>query len=119
MTLFNIITTADLADPVNFTFFLGAMAMTAAAAFFFLSIPLVDGKWKNSILVSGLICGIAAVHYYYMKDAALSGGVTTEIRYIDWILTVPLMCVEFYLILKVAGATTKHLTYLILLDLLT
>ena len=51
MTLFNIITTADLADPVNFTFFLGAMAMTAAAAFFFLSIPLVDGKWKNSILV--------------------------------------------------------------------
>ena len=117
MTLFNIITTADLADPVNFTFFLGAMAMTAAAAFFFLSIPLVDGKWKNSILVSGLICGIAAVHYYYMKDAALSGGVTTEIRYIDWILTVPLMCVEFYLILKVAGATTKHLTYLILLSL--
>ena len=117
MTLFNIITTADLSDPVNFTFFLGAMAMTAAAAFFFLSIPLVDGKWKNSILVSGLICGIAAVHYYYMKDAALSGGVTTEIRYIDWILTVPLMCVEFYLILKVAGATTKHLTNLILLSL--
>ena len=117
MTLFNIITTADLADPVNFTFFLGAMAMTAAAAFFFLSIPLVDGKWKNSILVSGLICGIAAVHYYYMKDAALSDGVTTEIRYIDWILTVPLMCVEFYLILKVAGATTKHLTNLILLSL--
>ena len=117
MTLFNIITTADLSDPVNFTFFLGAMAMTAAAAFFFLSIPLVDGKWKNSILVSGLICGIAAVHYYYMKDAALSDGVTTEIRYIDWILTVPLMCVEFYLILKVAGATTKHLTYLILLSL--
>ena len=117
MTLFNIITTADLSDPVNFTFFLGAMAMTAAAAFFFLSIPLVDGKWKNSILVSGLICGIAAVHYYYMKDAALSGGVTTEIRYIDWILTVPLMCVEFYLILKVAGATTKHLSYLIWLSL--
>ena len=117
MTLFNIITTADLSDPVNFTFFLGAMAMTAAAAFFFLSIPLVDGKWKNSILVSGLICGIAAVHYYYMKDAALSDGVTTEIRYIDWILTVPLMCVEFYLILKVAGATTKHLTNLILLSL--
>ena len=117
MTLFNIITTADLADPVNFTFFLGAMAMTAAAAFFFLSIPLVDGKWKNSILVSGLICGIAAVHYYYMKDAALSDGVTTEIRYIDWILTVPLMCVEFYLILKVAGATTKHLSQLIWLSL--
>ena len=29
----------------------------------------------------------------------------TAFRYVDWILTVPLMCVEFYLILKVAGAT--------------
>ena len=28
----------------------------------------------------------------------------TFFRYVDWILTVPLMCVEFYLILKVAGA---------------
>ena len=96
MTLFNIITTADLADPVNFTFFLGAMAMTAAAAFFFLSIPLVDGKWKNSILVSGLICGIAAVHYYYMRDYwATNAESPTFFRYVDWILTVPLMCVEF------------------------
>jgi bacteriorhodopsin len=64
-------------------------------------------------LVSGLITFIAAVHYYYMREAATSGGVTTEIRYIDWILTVPLMCVEFYLILKAAGATTKHLSTLI------
>jgi hypothetical protein len=24
---------------------------------------------------------------------------------VDWVLTVPLMCVEFYLILKAAGAT--------------
>jgi bacteriorhodopsin len=29
----------------------------------------------------------------------------TEFRYIDWILTVPLMCVEFFLILKAFGAT--------------
>jgi bacteriorhodopsin len=28
----------------------------------------------------------------------------TFFRYVDWILTVPLMCLEFYLILKVAGA---------------
>ena len=36
-------------------------------------------------------------------------GDTTSFRYVDWILTVPLMCVEFYLILKVAGATKSHL----------
>jgi sensory rhodopsin len=28
-------------------------------------------------------------------------------RYVDWILTVPLMCVAFYLILKVAGAKSS------------
>ena len=113
MTITNLITIADLSDPVNFTFFLGTMAMTAASAFFFLSLPQFDSKWRTSILVSGLITFIAAVHYYYMREAATSGGVTTEIRYIDWILTVPLMCVEFYLILKAAGATTKHLSTLI------
>ncbi|NCG04694.1 MAG: bacteriorhodopsin [Bacteroidetes bacterium] len=113
MTLTNLVTIADLSDPVNFTFFLGTMAMTAASAFFFLSLNQFDSKWRTSILVSGLITFIAAVHYYYMREAATTGGVTTEIRYIDWILTVPLMCVEFYLILKAAGATKKHLSTLI------
>ena len=40
MTLTNLVTIADLSDPVNFTFFLGTMAMTAASAFFFLSLNL-------------------------------------------------------------------------------
>jgi sensory rhodopsin len=105
---------AEISDPVGFTFFLGTMAMTAASVFFFLSLPQFDNKWRTSILVSGLITFIAAVHYYYMREAAMKpDGITTEIRYIDWILTVPLMCVEFYLILKPAGATKKHLSTLI------
>ena len=41
----------------------------------------------------------------------------TAFRYVDWILTVPLMCVEFYLILKVAGATKTLLNKMILLSL--
>jgi bacteriorhodopsin len=28
----------------------------------------------------------------------------TFFRYVDWVLTVPLMCLEFYLILKITGA---------------
>ena len=57
------------------------------------------------MLVSGLITFIAAVHYFYMRDYwAATGDSPTFFRYVDWILTVPLMCVEFYLILKVAGA---------------
>jgi bacteriorhodopsin len=101
-------------DYVGFTFFVGCMAMMAAAAFFFLSMNSFDRKWRTSILVSGLITFIAAVHYYYMRDYwASTGESPTFFRYVDWILTVPLMCVEFYLILKVAGATQKLMWTLI------
>ena len=37
----------------------------------------------------------------------------TFFRYVDWTLTVPLMCVEFYLILAKAGATKKLMWQLI------
>ncbi len=97
-------------DYVGFTFFIGSMAMMAASVFFFVQIFLVDGKWRTSMLVSGLITFIAAVHYFYMRDFwAENQASPTEFRYIDWILTVPLMCVEFYLILKAFGATTSLL----------
>ncbi|MDC1456451.1 bacteriorhodopsin-like [Flavobacteriaceae bacterium] len=100
-------------DLVGITFWLGTMAMMAASVFFFLNLNAVDAKWRSSILVSGLITFIAAVHYMYMRDAHAAGDSTTVFRYVDWILTVPLMCVEFYLILKAAGATTKHLKVLV------
>ena len=93
-------------DYVGFTFFIGCMAMMAASVFFFLSMNSVDAKWRTSILVSGLITFIAAVHYYYMRDYwGATGETPTFYRYVDWILTVPLMCVEFYLILRPSGAT--------------
>ena len=89
------------------------MAMMAASVFFFLSLDAGGGKWRTSMLVSGLITFIAAVHYYYMRDANVSGADVTFFRYVDWILTVPLMCVEFYLILAKAGATKKLMWQLI------
>ncbi|KPM31456.1 proteorhodopsin [Croceitalea dokdonensis DOKDO 023] len=102
-------------DYVGFTFFVGCMAMMAASAFFFLSMNDFDKKWKTSILVSGLITFIAAVHYWYMRDYwAVVGESPTFFRYVDWVLTVPLMCVEFYLILKVAGAQKSLMWKLIL-----
>lgn len=97
--------TLQSGDYVGFTFFIGSMAMLAATVFFFLEMKNVDGKWRTSLLVSGLITFIAAVHYFYMRDFWIENGTSpTEFRYIDWILTVPLMCVEFYLILKAFGA---------------
>ena len=101
-------------DPVIFTFFTGYMAMLAASVFFFFERGQVDGKWKTSLLVSGLITGIAAVHYYYMRDYyAATNETPTALRYIDWTLTVPLMCLEFYLLLKPAGAKSSFMWKLI------
>jgi bacteriorhodopsin len=99
---------------VAFTFFIGTMAMMAASVFFFFELSNTEKKWRTSILVSGLITFIAAVHYYYMRGYNLETGQSpTFFRYVDWLLTVPLMCVEFYLITKKAGAKIALLWQLI------
>jgi bacteriorhodopsin len=106
-------------DPVAFTFFTGYMAMMAASIFFFFERSRVSDKWKTSLLVSGLITFIAAVHYYYMRDYYVATGENpTVLRYIDWTLTVPLMCVEFYLLTKAAGAKVSLLWKLIFASVL-
>jgi bacteriorhodopsin len=101
---------------VAFTFFIGTMAMMAASVFFFFEVNSTSEKWRTSVLVSGLITFIAAVHYYYMRGYNLEtgGDSPTFFRYVDWTLTVPLMCVEFYLITKKAGAKLSLLWKLIL-----
>jgi bacteriorhodopsin len=105
----------DVYTYTAFTFFIGTMAMMAAAAFFFMEMRNMEDKWKTSILVSGIITFIAAVHYYYMRDYFTETQTSpTFFRYVDWMLTVPLMCVEFYLITKKAGAKTSLLWKLIM-----
>ncbi|MGC6487270.1 MAG: bacteriorhodopsin-like [Planctomycetota bacterium] len=87
-------------DFVGISFWLISMALVAATAFFFLEIQRVEGKWKTSLTVSGLVTLVAAVHYFYMRDVWVATGSTpTVYRYIDWLITVPLLMVEFYLIL--------------------
>ncbi|MEZ7999843.1 MAG: bacteriorhodopsin, partial [Flavobacteriales bacterium] len=113
--LLGIITKMAPDDYVGFTFFIGYMAMAAAAVFFFFERSRVEDKWKMSLLVSALITGIAAVHYGYMRDYwGTFGESPTFFRYVDWTLTVPLMCVEFYLLTKVAGAKKSLLWKLII-----
>lgn len=87
-------------DFVGVSFWLISMAMVAATAFFFLERGRVSGKWKTSLTVAGLVTGIAAVHYFYMREVwILTDASPTVYRYIDWLLTVPLQIIEFYLIL--------------------
>jgi len=81
------------------------MALVAATAFFFNERTRVSKKWSTSLNVSGLVTLVAAVHYFYMRDVWVNTGSSpTVFRYIDWLITVPLLMVEFYLILS---AVTK------------
>ena len=92
-------------DHVAITFWLISMAMVAATAFFFLERDRVAGKWKTSLTVAGLVTGVAAWHYFYMRGVwVATGDSPTVLRYIDWLITVPLQIVEFYVIL--AAVTT-------------
>ncbi len=114
-SVMDLLTSNSLESYTAFTFFVGTMAMMGAAAFFFLEMRNVPEKWRTSLLVSGLITFIAAVHYYYMRGFYMETQESpTFFRYVDWLLTVPLMCVEFYLITKKAGAKIGLLWKLIL-----
>ena len=88
-------------DFVGISFWLISMALVASTAFFFIETQRVEGKWKTSLTVSGLVTLVAAVHYFYMRDVWIDTGETpTVYRYIDWLITVPLLMIEFYLILR-------------------
>jgi bacteriorhodopsin len=92
-------------DFVGISFWLISMALMAATVFFLWETQGVTAKWKTSLVVSGLVTFIAAVHYFYMRDVWVATQTTpTVYRYIDWLLTVPLLMIEFYLVLS---AVTK------------
>ncbi len=96
-------------DFVGISFWVISMGMLAATAFFFLERGSVASAWKTSVTVAGLVTGIAFIHYMYMRGVWVqTGDSPTVYRYIDWLITVPLQMVEFYLILaavrKVDGA---------------
>ena len=96
-------------DFVGISFWIIAMGMAAATVFFFMERGTVHPGWKTSVTVAGLVTGVAFVHYMYMREVwVMTGDSPTVYRYIDWLITVPLQMIEFYLILaavrKIPGA---------------
>ena len=84
-------------DFVGISFWLISMALMAQR-FLSLGSSKRRCKWKTSLVVGALVCFIAAVHYFYMRDVWVATGETpTVYRYIDWLLTVPLLMIEFLL----------------------
>ena len=98
-------------DYVGISFWLATAIMLAATVFFFVERDRAQGKWKTSLTIAGLVTCIAFWHYLYMRDVWVNTGTSpTVFRYIDWLITVPLQIVEFYLIL--AAVTTVSARFL-------
>jgi bacteriorhodopsin len=117
-TMPSLVFASDLApnDYVGVTFWIISIAMVASTVFFLVERDRVSAKWKTSLTVTALVTLIAAVHYFYMRDVWVSTGESpTVFRYIDWLLTVPLLMIEFYFILAAVTAVSVGIFWRLLL----
>ena len=105
-----------------YLFWVGLVAMGAGAAFFWLSMGTVPKAYRSVNIVAGIICAVAAFHYWkmsgiYVANVAMLfdstgaripgaeiGQFPTAYRYIDWFITVPLLVLEFPLLLRLGKA---------------
>ena len=97
-------------------------AMGASTIFFILSRASVLPAYRPALIVSGLVTLIACYHYVRIlaswNGAFTSGGsgysasgsaFNDAYRYVDWLLTVPLLLVELVAVLALPKAVTKSL----------
>src|SRR5207244_196799 len=79
----------------------------------------VTPRYRNALIVSAMVCGIAAYHYFRIFDnlkESYPPGATTDAphilsgfqfneayRYVDWFLTVPLLLIATVAVLALVG----------------
>ena len=99
--------TIEATDYVAVSFWIATAMMLASTVFFLVERNNVPEKWKTSMTVAALVTGVAWYHYTYMREHwVITGESPLVLRYIDWLITVPLQVVEFYLILAAIGVGT-------------
>ena len=102
-------------------------AQLFTAVFLLVSLPRVLARYRQAITVAIVVCGIAAYHYFRIFDSfkgafatkAVGGvGTYTQVagqgfnegyRYVDWLLTVPLLLVELVAVLALARTVQRKL----------
>jgi bacteriorhodopsin len=97
-------------------------AMFASALFFLNAQAQVGPKYRLALLVSAIVVSIAGYHYFRIFGSwdeaySLQNGVYTltgapfndAYRYVDWLLTVPLLLVETVAVLALSGKESKPL----------
>jgi len=104
---------------------LGFVAMAAGTLYFVLERSALKEEHRATATYAALVTFIAAIFYWQMKDVVGFPGVTDvtaiestmSLRYLDWVLTTPLLLLKFGIIASLAGAP-KGTTYrLVLADL--
>jgi bacteriorhodopsin len=93
--------------------------MGAATVFAFLGRTQVAPHYKTALTLTGLVTLIACYHYFRIFNSwdeaytLLNGKVTTTgiefndaYRYVDWLLTVPLLLLELVLVMRLPRAET-------------
>jgi bacteriorhodopsin len=93
---------------LTFAVFLGS------ALFFYISRADVAPAYRMAVTISGVIVTIAGYHYFRIMqsfEAAAKGeGLFNEAyRYVDWIVTVPLLLTELVLVLSISADRRKAL----------
>jgi bacteriorhodopsin len=94
-------------------------AFGASTVFFLLQRSQVSPAYKTALTLSGLVCLITTYHYlrifesfnsaYVLKDGlVIQTGMqfNNAYRYVDWLLTVPLLLLEFVLVLRLPHTET-------------
>mmetsp|Transcript_83626 Transcript_83626/g.179288 ORF Transcript_83626/g.179288 Transcript_83626/m.179288 type:complete len:259 (+) Transcript_83626:65-841(+) len=97
-------------------------SMMATTLFLFMRVPGIHAKYQTALIISGLVTFIAAYHYYrifnswteaysYAKgsvDPTLTGVPFNDAyRYMDWLLTVPMLLMEIVLTMKLSPEESK------------
>ena len=88
-------------DFVGLTFWLVSIACLATTVFLFLERGSVLSKWTASVTVAGIITGVAFMHSMYVRNIwVATGDAPIVYRYVDWLITMPLLTIQFYLVLS-------------------
>ena len=107
-------------DFVGITFWVISMGTLAATVFFFMERGTIVAGWKTPVTVAGLITGIAFIHYLYMRDVWIqTGDAPTLYRYMEWLITMPLQMILFYLILTAVRKVSSGMFWRLLIGTLT
>lgn len=109
-------------------FMLGFVAMAAGTLWFYLERNDLKPELRSIATYAAVITFVASIMYYVMKDVVqFPGGMigadevnaTLPLRYIDWLITTPLLLVSFGLVVALAGPLKKGmLTKLIVADII-